>query len=151
MRGTLGAACRTVLFVAGMALLFTGIGTYAFPSLGAAVVPATGLEANPNPAAPGDGPSTLPSIAGIAVGLFLAAVALAVPGRSRLPLFPHQRYTRRQRATVLLGAVLTAVAPVGAFLVVQWNPDAVILLVPAGLLAVLGALLVLVGTAWGLS
>jgi hypothetical protein len=151
VRGTLGAACRTVLFVAGMALLFTGIGTYAFPSLGAAVVPATGVEANPNPAASGGGPSTLPSIAAIFLGLLVAAVALAVPGRSSLPLVPYQRYTRRQRATVLCGAALVGVVPTGVFLVVQRIPDVVILFVPAGLLAVLGGLLVLVGTAWGLS
>lgn len=151
VRGTLGATCRTLLFVAGMALLFAGILTYASPSLGAAVVPATGIETNPDPAAADTGPSTLPSIGAIVLGLFVAAVALAIPGRSPLPLVPHQRYTRRQRATVILGAVLAVVVPAGAFALVRRIPAFVILLVPAGVLAVVGGLLVLAGTAWGLS
>lgn len=147
----MGATLRTLLFVAGMGVLFVGIATYAFPSLGAAVVPTTGVESNPNPAAPGGGPSTLPSIAAIVSGLLLTGSALAVPGRSSLPFVPHQRYTGRQRATVLLGGLCSVALPAGLLVAVQRDPSYVTWLIPVAALAVVGALLVLVGTALGLS
>ena len=151
MRGTIGATCRTLLFVAGIGLLFVGIFTYAFPPLGAAVMPAAGVDSNPDPAAPGGGPSTLPSIAAIAGGLLVTGTALAVPGRSSLPLVREQRYTIRQRGMVLLGGVLSVAVPAALFALVRTDQTYAIWLIPGAILALVGGLLVLAGTVSGLS
>jgi hypothetical protein len=151
VRGTIGAAIRTLLFAGGMGLLFVGIFTYAFPPLGAAVMPAVGFEANPNPAAPGSGPSTLPSIVAIVAGLLITGASLGVPGRSSLPLVPQSRYTRRQRAMVLLGGLFSVALPAALFVLLQFDQGYVIWTLPGIVLAVVGGLLVLVGTIYGLA
>jgi hypothetical protein len=151
VRGTIGAAIRTLLFVGGMGLLFVGIFTYAFPPLGAAVMPAVGFEANPDPAAPGNGPSTLPSIVAIVGGLLIAGTALGVPGRSSLPLVPEQRYTRRQRAMVVLGGLFSVALPAALVVLLRLDQGYVVWTLPGIVLALVGGLLVLVGTLFGLS
>lgn len=152
MRGTIGATIRTLLFVGGLGLLFVGIFTYAFPPLGAAVMPAVGIEANPNPAAPAsDGPSTIPSIIAIVGGLLITGASLGIPGRSSLPLVPETRYTRRQRATVILGGLFSVAVPAVLFVLLRLDQQYVIWTLPGAVLALVGGLLVLVGTLFGLS
>jgi hypothetical protein len=151
VRGTIGATCRTLLFVAGMGLLFTGIFTYAFPTLGAAVMPGEDIEANPDPAAPGGGPSTLPSIAAMLGGLLVCGMALGIPGRSSLPLVPEQRYTPKQRGMVIVGGLFSVAIPAVVAVFVARGQEYFVWAIPGAVVAIVGALLVLVGTVYGLS
>jgi hypothetical protein len=151
--GTLGATLRTAFVAVGFVVLFAGIVTLAHPPLLGSLAP--GLDAGTGTGTGaqtggGVGPTLFLSLGGIVVGLTVISTGLAMPGRTPHPLIGEQPFTRRQRAFVLLGAVLMLGLPVAVWAVLQSGVRSLALVLAAAVLIVVGALLVLVGTATGL-
>ncbi len=153
MRGTVGAVVRTALVAVGIAVLLTGIVTLAFPQLLTAVL--EGGQQEPDIPSqrgrtPGWGMDTLvTSIVGIVGGMTITAAGLAVPGRSSRLLLREQAFTRTQRISVLLGAVFAVGPPTLLAAGIDFG-NSLFALLGSVLLAVVGALMVLVGTTRGL-
>ncbi len=153
MRGTVGAVLRTALVVVGVAVLLTGIVTLAFPQL-LTVLSDDGRQELRVPSQRGGTPgwgmeSLVTSFVGIVGGLTIAAAGLAVPGRSSWLLLREQSFTRVQRISVLMGASFAVGLP--SLLLAGFDfGNSLFALLGSVLLAFVGALMVLVGTARGL-
>ena len=156
MRGTLGAVVRTVLMIGGFVMLLAGIVTLAYPPSLTAVAPGDGTATTPSrgpgPQQPGGavGPTLFVSLGGVIWGLTLVSAGLAVPGRSSYWLVAEQPFTRRQRVVTLLGSFLVVGLPLVVWSAVQTGLESVALILATALLAVVGAVLVLVGAVRGL-
>ncbi|MFD1587037.1 hypothetical protein ACFR9U_08575 [Halorientalis brevis] len=154
MRGTLGAVVRTVLVIGGFAMLLGGIVTLAYPpalsGLAGGDDAGTASARGAGPQATGLGPSLLVSLGGIVWGMTIVAAGLAMPGRSPYRLIAEQQFTGRQRAFTLLGAFLVVGLPLVVWSAAQTGLRSSTAILGSGLLSIVGALLVLFGTAGGL-
>lgn len=156
MRGTLGAVVRTALVVGGFVLLFGGIVTLAYPPLLSGIAfdddAASGDARGTGPQTPGGGmgPTLLTSLGGIIWGMTIISAGLAMPGRSSYRLVAEQRFTGRQRAFTLLGAFLVVGLPLIVWYALQNGLTSSTVVLGTGLLTIVGAILVLFGTAGGL-
>ena len=156
MRGTFGAVVRTVLVVGGFVMLLGGIVTLAYPPAlsglaggdGSATTASRGV--GPQATGSGLGPSLLVSLGGIVWGMTLVAAGLAMPGRSPYRLVAEQQFTGRQRAFTLLGAFLVVGLPLVVWSATQTGLRSSTAVLGSGLLSIVGAILVLFGTAGGL-
>jgi hypothetical protein len=148
-----GAVLRTALVVVGIAVLLTGIVTLAVPQLLTGLLESSQQEPripSQRGAAPGWGMnSLLTSFLGIVSGLTVTAAGLAIPGRSRGRFLREQPFTRAQRLSVLLGAFFVVGLP-GLLAAGVTFGNSIFALLGTSVLTVVGALMVLVGTARGL-
>lgn len=149
----MGAVLRTALVGVGFAVLLAGIVTLAFPQLLAEPLGAEQQEReipSQRGRTPGWGMDSLTaSFAGIVSGLTITAAGLAVPGRARGWVLREQPFTRTQRLSVLLGAFFAVGLP--SLLLAGFDfGNSIVALLGTVLLAFVGAVMVLVGTARGL-
>jgi len=159
--GTLVGTARTGLVVVGFVALLSGIVTLAYPPLLVGYVtpgepegltsPGETSERGTNNSATLFGPTTQTSLVGIIWGLTLVAVGLAIPGRSSFGIDAQSSFTRKQRIYTLVGAVLVIVVPLAVGLLIQTTGQYVIAIFPAGFLAIIGGILVLLGGSRGLA
>lgn len=148
----MGAVLRTALVAVGIVVLLTGIVTLAFPQL-----LSDPLADEQEPRVPGQRGQTpgwgmdslMTSLGGVVGGLTITAAGLAVPGRSRRWSLREQPFTRTQRIFVLLGAFFFVGLPSLLMAGLDFG-NSIFALFGTILLAFVGALMVLVGTARGL-
>lgn len=156
MRGTLGAVLRTALVVVGFVVLFGGIVSLAYPPLLSGVAPGDGPAATQSRSTDlratggGFGPSMFVSLGGIIWGLTIVSAGLAMPGQSPYRLIREQPFSPRQRTFTLLGAFFVVGLPIGVWYAIQTGVRSMPAVLATGVLAVVGGLLVLFGTAGGL-
>lgn len=156
MRGELGAVVRTGFVVVGFVVLFAGIVTLAYPPLLTDFV-FGGAQATPPPQT---GPAGVPSgsaaptletsFVGIVWGLTLVAAGLAIPGRAAFGIAHQSSFSRRQRWFTLVGTTLVIAVPAAVGGLIATTNQYAIAIIPTALLALIGAILVLVGANGGL-
>lgn len=155
MRGTIGAIVRTVLFVGGFVLLLGGIVTLAFPQLLTTVLFEQAQPAQPERQSLGGiagsgGPTLRVSMGAIVVGMSTVATGLAIPGRSPLRLVPEQSFTLGQRLYTLVGVFLFLCFPPLTWVATRDFGITPVLYFASLPLALVGVLLLVLGTVRGL-